>query len=79
MIDRKVVDEISLSFPELIIIGKYVEIRLKNRRPPYQKIKNITRIEQKRLLFLHSWFHFYGFSLAKTDLHNKYTVNFKFG
>ena len=31
----KVVDEISLNFDELFIIGKYVKIRFKNRRPPY--------------------------------------------
>ena len=31
----KVVDEISLNFGELFIIGKYVKIRFKNRRPPY--------------------------------------------
>ena len=32
-------------------------------------------MEQKRLLL----FHFYGVSRAKTDLHNKYIFNFKFG
>ena len=31
----KVVDEISLNFDELFIIGKYVKIRFKNRRTPY--------------------------------------------
>ena len=31
----KVVDEISLNFDELFIIGKYVKIRFKNRKPPY--------------------------------------------
>ena len=31
----EVVDEISLNFAELFIIGKYVKIRFKNRRPPY--------------------------------------------
>ena len=31
----KVVDEISLNFAELFIIGKYVKIRFKDRRPPY--------------------------------------------
>ena len=31
----KVVNEISLNFDELFIIGKYVKIRFKNRRPPY--------------------------------------------
>ena len=53
---QKLVDEISLNFLELFIIGKHVKIRLKNRRSPCyflssrgQKIKNITKIEQKRL------------------------------
>ena len=47
----KLVDEISLIFPELII-EKYVKIRFKNRGSPCyflsfrgQKIKNITKIE----------------------------------
>ena len=31
----KVVDEISLNFAELFIIGKYVKIRFKNKRLPY--------------------------------------------
>ena len=66
MIQKKLVDEISLNFPELFIKGKYVKIRFKNRESPCyflssrgQKIKNITKIEQKRLLlftFLVSFF-----------------------
>ena len=47
---------ISVNFPELSIIGKHVKIRLKNRGSPCyflssrgQKIKNITKIKQKRL------------------------------
>ena len=31
MIQQKLVEEISLNFPELFIIAKYVKIRLKNR------------------------------------------------
>ena len=31
----KVVNEIPLNFDELFIIGKYVKIRFKNRRPPH--------------------------------------------
>ena len=53
-----------LIFAELFIIGKYVKIRFKNRGLPCYflssrglKIKNITKIEQKKLFFLHSWFH----------------------
>ena len=63
MIHSKVVDEISLNFPELFIKRKYVKIRFKNRRPPYYILG----------------FIFYGVSRTKTDLHNKYIVNFKFG
>ena len=54
----KIWDEISLNFPEMLIIGKYVKIMFKNRDSPYyflgsrgQKIKNITQFEQKRLFF----------------------------
>ena len=50
-------DEISLNFPELLIIGKYVKIRFKNKGSPCyflssrgEEIKNITKIEPKRLL-----------------------------
>ena len=70
----------SLNFPELFIIGKYVKIRLKNRRSPWyflgsrgQKIKNITKIKQNWLflfLFLVSFF------MAETDSHNKYMILF---
>ena len=55
-----------LTFPELFIIEKYVKIRFKNRGSPCyflsssgQKIKNVTKIEQKRLFlftFLVSFF-----------------------
>ena len=38
--------------------------------------KNLT----KETVFVYILdFIFYGFSRAKTDLHNKYIVNFKFG
>ena len=43
-----------------------------------QKIKNIRKIEQKRLFLQHSWFLFYSVSRAKTDLHSKYIFNFVF-
>ena len=78
MTQQKLVDEISLHFPELFIMGKYVKIRIKNGSTCYflssrgQKIKNITKHEQTRLFCLHSGFHFYGVSHAKTDLLNKY-------
>ena len=62
MMRKKLTDEISLNFPELFIVGKYVKVRFKNESPCYclssrgQKIKNVTKIEQKRL-FLRFWFH----------------------
>ena len=47
----KLVDEISLDFPESFIIGKYVKIKFKNCGVPCYflssrglKIKNITKI-----------------------------------
>ena len=59
----KLVDEISLIFPELII-GKYVKIRFKNRGSPCyflssrgQKIKNITKLNKRNCFCLHSWLH----------------------
>ena len=81
MIQWKIVDEISFNFPELLIIGKYVKIRFENRGSPCyfmssrgQKIKNITKIEQKRLFVYILRFIFYGVSRAKTNLHNKYMI-----
>ena len=57
MIQQKHVDEISLNFPDLFIIEKYVKIRFKNHGSPCyflnsrgQKIYNITKTEQKRYL-----------------------------
>ena len=35
-------------------------------------MKNITKIEQKILFLFAFWSHFYGVSLAKANLHNKY-------
>ena len=55
MIQKKPADEILLNFPELLIIGKHVNIRFIRGSPCYflsstgQKITNITEIEQKRL------------------------------
>ena len=82
MMQQKLVDEISLNFTELFLIGKYVKLRFKNGGWPCyfcslrgQKIKNITKTEQKRLyLFTLFGFIFYGVSRAKTDLHNKYMI-----
>ena len=50
MIQQKLVNEISLNFSELSIVGKYVKISFKNRgslcyflSSSDQKIKNITK------------------------------------
>ena len=82
MIQQKFVDEISLNFPELFIIRKYVKIRFKDSGSPCyflssrgRKIKNITKIEHTGP-FLLAYFvsFFYGVSRAKTDdLRNKYS------
>ena len=72
----------SLNFPELLIIGKYVKIRFKNRRSPcyflssrgQKKKKQQQKLKKKDCLCLHSWFHFYGVSCAKTDIHNEYMI-----
>ena len=78
MIQQKLVDEIFA----LLIIGKYVKSRSKNRESPFYffsyndlKIKNITKIEPKRLFFVYLLgFIFYGVPRAKTDLHSKYVI-----
>ena len=51
MIQEKLDDEISLNFPELFVIGKYVKIRFKN-------IRNILKIEQTTVFLFTFWFHF---------------------
>ena len=55
----KLVNEISLNFPDLFILEKYVKIRFENRDSPcyfhsfrVQKIKNITKIQQTKLFLL---------------------------
>ena len=81
MIQEKLVDEISLNFPELFVTGKYVKIRFKNMMPPCyflvsrgQNIRNILKIEQTTVFLFTFWFHFYGVFHGKTDSHNKYLV-----
>ena len=56
MIQEKLDDEISLNFPELFVIGKYVKIRFKNIRN--KNIKNILKIEQTTVFLFTFWFHF---------------------
>ena len=72
MAQYKPVDEMSLNFPELFIIG-YVKIRFKNRGSSCyflssrgQKIINFTKIKQYRL-FLFTFFvsFFMGFLAQK--------------
>ena len=73
------VDEMSLNFPALFIIEKYVRTRSKNmghhaifRVLEIRRPKILQKSNKRYCLGLHSWFHFYGISRAKTDLHNKY-------
>ena len=70
-----------LTFPELFIIEKYVKIRFKNRGSPCyflssrgQKIKNITKIEQKRLFLFTFLVSFFMAFLAQKLI---YTTNIK--
>ena len=81
MIQQKLVDEISLNFPELFVIGKYVKISFKNRG--HHAILSVLEIKRSKILqklnkrdcfCLHSWFRFYYVSRAKTDLHSKYMI-----
>ena len=61
-------------------MGKYVKIRFKNRRPPYWKGQKYYKNWTKETAFVYVLcFVFYGVSRAKTNLHNKYIVKFKFG
>ena len=63
-------------FSELFIIGKYVKIRFKNRRPPYQKDQKCCKNWIKEIAFAYILgFIFYG----ETDSHNKYIFTFVFG
>ena len=82
MIQKKVFDEISLNFPELFIIGKYVKIRFKNWGSPCyfvisrgQKIKSITKIDDRDCFCLRSWFHFFMTFLAQKLI---YAINKQF-
>ena len=79
MIQEKLIDEIFLKFPELFIIGKYVKITFKNRGSPCyflssrgQKVKNITKLEQKRLFLFRSLVSFFMAFLAQKLI---YTIN----
>ena len=78
MIQLELVDEISFNFPELFSKGKYVKISFKNRGSPCYflssrslEIKNITKIEQKRLFLFTCLVSFFLYildvSCAKTQ------------
>ena len=71
----------SLYFSELFIIGKYVKIRFKNRGSPCyflssrgQKIKSITRYEQKRLVLFALLVSFFMAILVQKLI---YTINIR--
>ena len=79
MIQSKLRNEISLNFPELLLIGKYVKIRFKNRGSPCyflssrgQKVKNVTKIKQKRLFLITFLVSFFIEFLAQKLI---YTIN----
>ena len=82
MIQLKLVDGITLNFPELFITKKYLKIKFKKEGHhtifwdlEVKGSKIILQKLNKRDCFcLHSSFHFYGVSRAKTDLHNKYMI-----
>ena len=78
MIQQTLVDEVLLNFPELLITGKHVKIRFKNRGSPCyflssrgQKIKNITKIEQKRLFLFTFLVSFFMAFLAQKLIYTK--------
>ena len=75
MIQQKLIDEISLNFPELFITAKYVKIRFKNRGSPRSKDQKYYKYWTKEIVFVYVLgFIAYGVFRAKTDLHNKYDL-----
>ena len=56
MIQEKLDNEISLNFPELFVIGKYVKISFKNIRN--KNIRKVLKIEQTTVFLFTFWFHF---------------------
>ena len=83
MIQEKLVDEISLNFPELFIIEKYVKIRFKNRGPPcyfleVKRSKVLQKLNKTDCFSNIFGFIFYDVSRAKIHLHSKYVFNFVF-
>ena len=63
--NKNLFHEISLSFPELFIIRKYVQIGFKNKGSPYfflrsrgQKMKILQKLNKRDCFCLHSRFNF---------------------
>ena len=80
----KTYDEICLNFPQLFIIEKYVQIKIKNMGPPcyFLEVKR-SRILQKLnkgdCFCNNLGLIYYGISRTTTDLHSHYIFNFVFG
>ena len=76
----KLVDEISLNFPNLVVIRKYVKkssLKTRGRHAVFSvlEIKTLKMLQKlnKQTTFVYIiGFIFYGVSGAKTDLYNKY-------
>ena len=84
MIQEKLVDEISLSFLELFIIGKYVKIRFKNwGSQSYflscrdQKIKKFTKIEHTRLFLFTVLVSFFYRRFSRKNWFKQYVSDFE--
>ena len=65
----------------MVIIKKYVKISLKTGDHhaiflvlEVKGSKILLHLNKRNCFYLHSWFHFYSVSHAKTDLHNKYMI-----
>ena len=76
-------DKISLNFPELFIIGKYVKIGFKNWSCyaiflvlEVKRSKTLQKLNIGDCFCLHSWFHFFMTFLAQKLI---YTINFEQG
>ena len=74
MIQYKLVDEMSLNFPELFIIGKIGGDHAIFRVPEVKRSKILPKLIQKTVFVYIIGFLFYGVSRAKTDLRNKYMI-----
>ena len=74
MIQYKLVDEISLNFPELFIIGKIGGDHAIFRVPEVKRSKILPKLIEKTVFVYIIGFLFYGVSRAKTDLRNKYMI-----